>query len=135
MEEQHHDGPTGETGTVLISSLSAPHDARVALRELLRDRYPSTLADAELVLSELVTNVVRHTNTGGSVRMLCGTDTVRIEISDGDRRLPVLRAQRPGHAGGRGLRLVDLLSTAWGVEPRAEGKTVWAEFNTSETVV
>lgn len=132
MKQGSEDADMSETSMVLENSLRAPHDARVALRKLLRGLHPSILADAELVLSELVTNVVRHTDTGGSVRLICGPETVRMEVSDRGRRLPVIRADTPGRVDGRGLRVVDVLATAWGVEERADGKTTWAELRTND---
>lgn len=132
MERDGEDADTSESSMVLENSLRAPHDARVALRKLLRGVHPSMVADAELVLSELVTNVVRHTDTGGSVRLICGPEIVRMEVSDRDRGLPAIRADMPGRADGRGLRVVDVLATAWGVEERADGKTTWAELRTND---
>jgi anti-sigma regulatory factor (Ser/Thr protein kinase) len=88
-------------------------------------------ADAELVVTELVANAVRHAGTEITVRMATLHDVpggVRAEVSDCSTR-PV----RPRHASafeesGRGLFLVDTLSHRWGAEATPDGKTVWAEI-------
>ena len=86
------------------------------------------LDDLLLCLSEVVTNAVLHAGppiivTGGVV------DTkVRVEVTDGSKVAPV--ARRPGHSSptGRGLMLLDHLTSAWGVEISSDGKTVWFEI-------
>jgi len=57
------------------------------------------------------------------------TSSVRVEVSDDDSRLPVLAAPDPDALGGRGLAMVDLLASAWGVREEAVGKTVWIELH------
>ena len=88
-------------------------------------------ADTELVVTELVANAVRHAGTEITVRLaaLAGVPGgVRAEVSDQSTR-PV----RPRHANaleesGRGLFLVDILSSRWGADATSDGKTVWAEI-------
>lgn len=86
-------------------------------------------ATAALVVSELVTNAVLHARTPFEVRVTVGTDVVRIEVHDGAARRPTRRYFSDQATSGRGLRVVEELSRAWGVEPDADGtgKTVWAE--------
>jgi anti-sigma regulatory factor (Ser/Thr protein kinase) len=109
----------------------AARDARQAVRSLLGSTHGDLAADAELVVSELVTNVVRHTENGGTVRARRTAEGVRVEVSDSDRRQPVLGGGRADTTdGGRGLRVVDHVASAWGVEPlQPAGKTVWAEIS------
>ena len=83
-------------------------------------------ADIVLVVSELVTNAIRHAGGHGALRLVVGLDDVRIEVDDHQTRL------RPGSTdvnskGGRGLALVAAMSARWGVVTRPDGKTVWAE--------
>jgi len=54
---------------------------------------------------------------------------VRVEVSDDDSRLPVLADVDPDALGGRGLALIDVLATAWGVREEDVGKTVWVELH------
>lgn len=81
-----------------------------------------------LVVSELTTNAVLHARTAFEVRLHLGMGTIRIEVHDEDSRRPVARNFSESATSGRGLRVVDQLCEAWGVEPDADGpgKTVWA---------
>lgn len=83
------------------------------------------------VVSELVANVVCHARTEAAVALVARNGTVRVEVSDSSRELPVLR--EPDNDAlddhGRGLFMVRALSDRWGVEHRDDGKTVWAEFH------
>lgn len=84
--------------------------------------------EMSLLLTEVMTNAVRHAGTPFDVTLLMDGDTVRCEVRDASPVMP--RAGRPGpqEPGGRGLLLVAALSTAWGVERRATGKCVWFEL-------
>ncbi|MFF8592519.1 ATP-binding protein [Streptomyces sp. NPDC015220] len=54
---------------------------------------------------------------------------MRVEVGDPDpRALPVLVRAADEDESGRGLALLDAVATRWGVERRAEGKTVWCEL-------
>jgi hypothetical protein len=82
--------------------------------------------DAELVVSELVSNAIRHAN--GELRLtLSATDEdLRMEVADGSGTLPIPRQPDPDDEQGRGLLLVDALAHTWGVDRAGSGKTVWA---------
>lgn len=86
------------------------------------------LADAELVVSELVTNALLH--AGNPVRVVVGVDRdlVRLEVVDPSRRTLSRPIPSSSSMTGRGLSLVERLASAWGVEANAEGKTVWCEL-------
>jgi len=103
---------------------TAPRAARSALTPIVGSgRFAD---DVKLASSELVTNVVRHTRDGG--RMLAwDADPLRLEVHDTSRTMPARRI-RPT-ASGRGLRIVDELSSYWGAERTPNGKKVWAEFD------
>lgn len=104
--------------------------ARAELSDLLTKWDLSTVVDeALLVLSELVTNAVRHGRATVEreieTRYSRVADGVRIEVRDWAEERPVMRV--PGDGGGWGLRLVAELSARWGVDERAgAGKSVWA---------
>jgi serine phosphatase RsbU (regulator of sigma subunit)/PAS domain-containing protein len=88
---------------------------------------PTRLEDAKLVLSELVSNAVRHREVGsqGKVNLAISvTDAqVRIEVSDDGPGFDPTSTTGPGF----GLKIVERLSTRWGVESASAGTTVWAE--------
>ena len=107
-------------------------DAVPRARRWIAERLAGTpaedvAADAELVVSELVTNALLHGSAPVVVRVAVG-ETVRIEVSDGSRTAPMRPLARPDAMTGRGLALVAALARGWGVEPENGGKVVWAEI-------
>lgn len=88
--------------------------------------------DAELIVSELVTNVVRHCGrTLGPVAVVeltkIGT-LLRIEVYDASPLVPVQRTTDSGEEYGRGLTIVAALADQWGHDVTSEGKCVWCEL-------
>ncbi|MDT0323186.1 SpoIIE family protein phosphatase [Streptomyces millisiae] len=81
----------------------------------------------ELVVSELVTNAIRHAEPPIQLRLLRGETSLIIEVSDGSSTAPHLRRARTFDEGGRGLLLVAQLTQQWGTRQTASGKTIWAE--------
>ena len=83
----------------------------------------------ELVVSELVTNAIRHARPPVQLRLIHLTheDSLVCEVSDGDSTAPHLRRARTFDEGGRGLLLVAQLTRRWGTRQSAGGKTIWAE--------
>jgi hypothetical protein len=84
--------------------------------------------DVKLVATELAANAVVHTGAPETVTVRYLTDVVRIEVSDGASRDPVPRPAAPDAVDGRGLQLVQALSSAWGTEHFADGKRVWCDL-------
>jgi PAS domain S-box-containing protein len=84
-----------------------------------------------LLVSEIVTNAISHGRSRARLRVSTTSNAVRVEVSDDDSRLPVLTPADPDALGGRGLAMVDLLATAWGVREEDVGKTVWLELHAS----
>ncbi|MBX9366212.1 SpoIIE family protein phosphatase [Streptomyces sp. WAC04114] len=80
----------------------------------------------ELVVSELVTNAIRHAEPPVQLRLIHDT-TLICEVSDGGNTAPHLRRARSYDEGGRGLLLVAQLTERWGTRQSAAGKTIWAE--------
>ena len=88
---------------------------------------------AELLVSELVGNAVRHSSAGQDddavvLRVTVGGAALRVELDDASEHLPqVPSEQRQGAESGRGLLLVTELATRWGAHAFAGGKRVWFE--------
>ncbi|MCO5998505.1 ATP-binding protein [Actinoallomurus sp. WRP9H-5] len=83
---------------------------------------------AELLISELVTNALRH-GVGPirlSIRFLGGV--LRFEVADAGPRYPRMRPVDDEDEGGRGLHLVESLSSRWGYARATIGKVVWFEL-------
>jgi anti-sigma regulatory factor (Ser/Thr protein kinase) len=133
-----------EVGT--SSVLMLPYTASsvgVARRRLIGDLteagvFEATACDAGLVLSELVSNALRHARPlPGSFVRVCwqlSGDTVEVAVSDGGAStVPAVNKPAASAVGGRGLGIVDRLSLRWGVSARPDGEetTVWAELAVS----
>ncbi|MFF3808191.1 ATP-binding protein [Streptomyces sp. NPDC002032] len=118
--------------SVRRTDLKAVGEVRRALRELLRHRCRADAADvAELLVTELVTNALVHTDQGAEVSVRLAATRLRVEVRDYHARRPtpyVTSADDGTH--GRGLVLVQALADAWGVDPLAlgRGKVVWFEL-------
>jgi serine/threonine-protein kinase RsbW len=85
-----------------------------------------TLEAVELMVSELATNCIRHTDSGFDLTITRTGDDIRVEASDHAGGTPTMRSPKPTDASGRGLKIIDMLSSKWGVQPHgAAGKTVW----------
>lgn len=112
----------------LYPSDGAPAVARAALAHM--GLASDTLADAQLVVSELVTNAVRHTRGPAPVvvRYSRHPGSVVIEVIDSGGGFAA-RPRRParGRPGGRGLAIVDTLADRWGVVS-AERACAWVEI-------
>jgi anti-anti-sigma factor len=115
----------------LAPTATAPAAARLYVRDVLQ-YWRLALPDedvidrAELLADELVTNAVVHARTPLRVRLELRGDVLLIGVHDGSPRLLRAVAHDPEAESGRGLRLVEQLSTAWGVRRRPDdGKVVW----------
>ncbi|MGI5428393.1 ATP-binding protein [Streptomyces sp. CA-179760] len=110
----------------------AVRTARQVVRGQLRCWDLDSLSDlAALLVSELVTNALRHATGPIGVRLLrpSGLDGVlRCEVSDPLPDPPRERAARLDDESGRGLQLVASSCRRWGTRPGVAGKTVWFEL-------
>lgn len=87
---------------------------------------PELIVDAELVVTELVENAIRHGRTGCEVTVELSERGLLIAVRDGSRSLPRRVTRTSTQPGGRGLLLVERLSRVWGFELDDAGKVVWA---------
>jgi anti-sigma regulatory factor (Ser/Thr protein kinase) len=114
----------------------------VARRRLVSDLLEAgvcapAVTDAALVISELLSNALRHAEPlpGSSIRVAWHLDagSVQVSVSDGGAPTrPELGEPTPYNTGGRGLRIVERLSRRWGTLSDAEGTTVWAEVQVQQ---
>ena len=119
------------TGALTEAVFSLPGEGRRGSVALVRDfarrvtatcGYRGSREDAVLVVSELTTNAVRYGGGRPFVRIVGAHDHLLVEVLDDSPDHP-----RP-RAGGWGVRLVERLSTRWGVGERGGQKVVWCEL-------
>jgi anti-sigma regulatory factor (Ser/Thr protein kinase) len=111
------------------ADLASAGEARTFVGALCRNwGVPGLLLDAEMVVSELVENAVRHSSSGCDVTVELGPRTLTIGVGDHGAKPPRLLRPPPDQPGGRGLLLVDTVSRRWGFEPTTDGKVVWADL-------
>ncbi|MFD5162407.1 SpoIIE family protein phosphatase [Streptomyces hawaiiensis] len=121
--------PLRESWTVWRVPQAVGHARRFARRTLRSWGITADYDAALLVVSELVTNALVHTD--GKVRMdlTLVNNRLRIAIADASPRSPVRPASIGWEAtGGRGILLVEALAATWGTLPVSGGKQVWAEL-------
>jgi anti-sigma regulatory factor (Ser/Thr protein kinase) len=113
-------------------------EAAAQARHLVADalqawNLPQLVEDAELIVSELVSNTVAHAAGDWiQVTMLrLSRQRVRISVVDRDSRRPKRRAPDADGERGRGLLLVEACSSQWGVRVLSGGKSVWSELEAS----
>jgi anti-sigma regulatory factor (Ser/Thr protein kinase) len=94
------------------------------VRSSLGEQSPRLIEAAELMASELATNCVRHAQTDFELTVEVEGE-IRVAVRDVNRGRPTVRSPALADPSGRGLRIVQALSDAWGVTPSPEGKTVW----------
>ncbi|WP_033237816.1 SpoIIE family protein phosphatase [Streptomyces albidoflavus] len=95
--------------------------------QLTRWKLREAVFTAELVVTELIANAIRHAS--GPIRLRLILDrTLIVEVSDTSSTAPHLRRAASFDEGGRGLMLVAQLAQRWGTRHWAGGKTIWAEL-------
>ena len=117
----------------LEPGVDAAFEARAALTVLDGKIDRSALDDIRLLISELVTNSVRHSSADPAARVrlevMSGDRTVRVEVSDsGGGFVPRPRTKAQDEEGGWGLHLVERIAARWGVETGRVTR-VWFEID------
>ena len=107
--------------------------ARAALDEISSSALRARLDDAKTVISEVLTNAVKYgaPEGRGEIRLVIESDDDRLHVRV-EQSLPALEVSPSAspdgpHDGGFGLRIVEALTDAWGVEPGPPG-CVWFQF-------
>lgn len=128
-------GATAAGMPTCSSTMPRVRESALRARGLVRDCLESwelpELADtAGLVLSELVANAAAHAS-GASIHVTIARIEARrvlVAVIDMDHKEPRIRFAGPEDEDGRGLQMVALMSTLWGVDRLTRGKRVWAEL-------
>jgi serine/threonine-protein kinase RsbW len=124
----------------VTSTRTFPHEvqsvpaARRFATTVLRGASAEILEAVELMVSELATNCIRHTNSGFDLTIIRSGPHIRVEATDHAGGTPTMRSPEPTDPSGRGLKIIDMLSAGWGVQSASGmGKTVW--FTISDSAV
>ena len=120
--------------------VSADETATRSARTLVRDLCatasigPQAVETAVLLVTELVSNAIEH--GGGYALVDADVDRTRLRVCvrDSDPRLPSAQLAAIDAERGRGLLLVDALSSRWGAAPRDDGKVVWFELDRTSSL-
>jgi anti-sigma regulatory factor (Ser/Thr protein kinase) len=99
--------------------------ARELVREVVAGPEDPRVA---LVVTELVTNAVKHAESSPRLTVRWDGSTLRIGVFDQGSGRPIRREAASTSTSGRGLALVEAVADNWGVDERADGKVVWAEL-------
>lgn len=122
--------PLRESWTVWRVPEAVRHARRFTRRTLRAWGVPDDSMDgALLVVSELVTNALVHTDGQVRLDITLINHRLRISVADTSPRTPVKPTSIGWEAtGGRGILLVEAMSTTWGTVPVSGGKQVWSEI-------
>jgi anti-sigma regulatory factor (Ser/Thr protein kinase) len=125
-------GRLEEVRFALMRSKDAAGCARARTAAVLR-RWrvsPAVIGDAQLAVSELVSNAVVHGRDPLDVRLTLMRESLHISVHDGNPLPPRVRTPSPADpSGGRGLRIVAAVSGRWGCAPTPHGKNVWCSLS------
>lgn len=123
--QEHRSYRSGPTR--IVADAQAPARARKALSAAHGWTSTQVLSDATLVLSEIVSNVVRHTNCPTvSLEFRASPGVLHVEVSDCDAtHAPRFRSSPPEEPGGLGMHIVTALCSDWGHRRFESGKCVW----------
>jgi anti-sigma regulatory factor (Ser/Thr protein kinase) len=120
---------------LFVASLELPpdHTAAARAREFVARTLHSwecdgSVADAELLVSELVTNAILHARSSATVSIE-RDPVLRVAVCDQSTAVPRVRNYGPTAVTGRGMLLVDRIARRWGVEVSGNGKCVWFEID------
>lgn len=108
--------------------LAAPYARRFVTDTIGSWECDDVVDAAEVVVSELVGNAVRHGQRRFLVSLAREHEAVRIGVTDPSPQVPLIRPGSDDAIGGRGMHLVAALSRRWGTRLHDGGKTVWAEL-------
>ena len=129
-EPTRRDAPSALTLDPLAQAVAA---ARHYVRDALPGLGGQAMTDnAQLAVSELVTNAALHARTALTVEVVATpAGRIRIKVRDHSSVIPQPRSYALTATTGRGLRLVAAVSLAWGIDPlpasEGTGKIVWCE--------
>jgi anti-sigma regulatory factor (Ser/Thr protein kinase) len=111
----------------LSPETTAPRSARDLVAQACAAWHGEQFTElGQLVISELVTNAVRHSGTAIEIELWLDGDRLIMRVHDDGDGMPMIVPQDQRTTGGVGLELVSRVSQSWGVTPDPRGgKDVW----------
>jgi serine/threonine-protein kinase RsbW len=133
---RRHDANVVDGELVVQAERSAPRAARHWVMRTIAAAGVGGASNqvVELLTGELVSNAVVHGPEAAAVRIhvRIDGDVVRVGVRDTGGGTPTVGHPEPTAPSGRGLALVEALSSDWGIQSHPDGKTVWFEVHTEE---
>ena len=122
---------TQSFGLTLSSARASVREARLFVQSHCRARqFPENSCEtAVLLTSEVVTNALIHGRSEAHLVVRFTRSGIRVEVGDENSRHPEQASVDADALHGRGLTILELLATRWGVRDEAYGKTVWFEVD------
>lgn len=113
--------------TELPADLTGPAVARRFVTEHAGHLPEHVVQDAQLLVSELVTNALRYGSPPIAVAVQRGRHELSVAVDDQGTGMPAITEPPPGpgDASGRGLHIVATVAREWGVIRQSPGKRVW----------
>ena len=115
------------TWTVTAEPVAVAQTRKDAVAQLEAWGLDDVVFVTELIVSELVTNAIRHAEPPIELRLIRAAGNLICEVSDSSSTAPHMRRARTYDEGGRGLLLVSQLTQRWGTRQTTAGKKIWAE--------
>ncbi|MFJ4812259.1 ATP-binding protein [Streptomyces longwoodensis] len=103
---------------------------KAATRQLADWGLLATAVEAELLVTELATNVVKHVGEGAPATLVleCRGERLRLEVHDTSSVMPLVRTPQCDEECGRGLHLLASMVVDWGAVTTTAGKAIWCEI-------
>lgn len=121
----------------LAAEVTAPRAARdLVARACAAGHGERYLELGQLVISELVSNAVRHTGTEIEVEVRLGEDRLWLRVHDLGDGMPAIVSPEERTVGGVGLDLISRVAQSWGVTPDpCGGKDVWCVLPAGDAAI
>jgi anti-sigma regulatory factor (Ser/Thr protein kinase) len=124
--------PTGQRHSAVTRSFERATSTPAAVRRLVESTLSrwgasAQLDDVTLVASELANNALLHTSSDLTLTLSSSAEHIRVAVADSSPALPSPGTPTARSQSGRGLHIIQALTTRWGFDARPGGKVVWAE--------
>ena len=118
---------------VLALDPAAVRDARRLIRDVCRTARldADTCDSAVLLTSEMVTNAFTHGGSEARLQADADQEVIVVQVADDNSRHPLHVPPDPQALDGRGMEIVQMVASRWGVRDDPYGKTVWFEVRTA----